>query len=216
WRKEGVAGSAVALLLAEICLVGFLLDVPKPWLTGLPEAAPDNWHRGVSAFIDGALRLLVPQPQGELQEVRQWRQLRWYLSVTWLPLLLGLACLTLQDLDERWGFLPGLAAAVLVVGAFVWLFQQLNAAHINDRLLSFASRLPPPLIIVSMLGTVFVGLLLLAGFVPHMRLPVLVLLGVWTAVTRSEEHTSELQSPDHLVCRLLLETTKITHTLDHI
>src|SRR3990170_4849530 len=26
-----------------------------------------------------------------------------------------------------------------------------------------------------------------------------------SAVTRSEEHTSELQSPDHLVCRLLLE-----------
>src|SRR5258708_8128635 len=25
------------------------------------------------------------------------------------------------------------------------------------------------------------------------------------AQTRSEEHTSELQSPDHLVCRLLLE-----------
>src|SRR5258708_30816576 len=28
--------------------------------------------------------------------------------------------------------------------------------------------------------------------------------------TRSEEHTSELQSPDHLVCRLLLENTKHT------
>src|SRR5207244_12368460 len=28
--------------------------------------------------------------------------------------------------------------------------------------------------------------------------------------TRSEEHTSELQSPDHLVCRLLLEKKKIT------
>src|SRR5438552_10780329 len=27
----------------------------------------------------------------------------------------------------------------------------------------------------------------------------------WTAGPRSEEHTSELQSPDHLVCRLLLE-----------
>src|SRR5438552_14807148 len=26
---------------------------------------------------------------------------------------------------------------------------------------------------------------------------------------RSEEHTSELQSPDHLVCRLLLEKKKI-------
>src|SRR5258708_10643020 len=29
-------------------------------------------------------------------------------------------------------------------------------------------------------------------------------LSVW----RSEEHTSELQSPDHLVCRLLLEKKK--------
>src|SRR5258708_18262543 len=30
---------------------------------------------------------------------------------------------------------------------------------------------------------------------------------------RSEEHTSELQSPDHLVCRLLLEKKK--HTTEH-
>src|SRR5258708_3775975 len=29
---------------------------------------------------------------------------------------------------------------------------------------------------------------------------------------RSEEHTSELQSPDHLVCRLLLEKKKNTET----
>src|SRR5258708_20196166 len=29
---------------------------------------------------------------------------------------------------------------------------------------------------------------------------------------RSEEHTSELQSPDHLVCRLLLAKKKQTHT----
>src|SRR5258708_20507430 len=32
---------------------------------------------------------------------------------------------------------------------------------------------------------------------------------------RSEEHTSELQSPDHLVCRLLLEKKKNTHDKDH-
>src|SRR5258708_29655154 len=33
------------------------------------------------------------------------------------------------------------------------------------------------------------------------------------AFWRSEEHTSELQSPDHLVCRLLLEKKKkMTHT----
>src|SRR5438552_14900755 len=30
---------------------------------------------------------------------------------------------------------------------------------------------------------------------------------------RSEEHTSELQSPDHLVCRLLLEKKKIQLTV---
>src|SRR5438552_13088794 len=29
------------------------------------------------------------------------------------------------------------------------------------------------------------------------------------SVNRSEEHTSELQSPDHIVCRLLLEKKKI-------
>src|SRR5258708_23674233 len=30
----------------------------------------------------------------------------------------------------------------------------------------------------------------------------------WCLDSRSEEHTSELQSPDHLVCRLLLEKKK--------
>src|SRR5947208_10236948 len=33
---------------------------------------------------------------------------------------------------------------------------------------------------------------------------------VGDVVKRSEEHTSELQSPDHLVCRLLLEKKKKT------
>src|SRR5207244_11390431 len=32
---------------------------------------------------------------------------------------------------------------------------------------------------------------------------------------RSEEHTSELQSPDHLVCRLLLEKKKYQTTTAH-
>src|SRR5258708_11047502 len=31
-----------------------------------------------------------------------------------------------------------------------------------------------------------------------------------TLPVRSEEHTSELQSPDHLVCRLLLQKNKYT------
>src|SRR5258708_9538784 len=32
--------------------------------------------------------------------------------------------------------------------------------------------------------------------------------GIHLGALRSEEHTSELQSPDHLVCRLLLEKKK--------
>src|SRR5436189_3838796 len=35
------------------------------------------------------------------------------------------------------------------------------------------------------------------------------------SVTRSEEHTSELQSPMYLVCRLLLEKKKYTTTAPH-
>src|SRR5258708_23752079 len=35
------------------------------------------------------------------------------------------------------------------------------------------------------------------------------------AGNRSEEHTSELQSPDHLVCRLLLEKKKKNDTACH-
>src|SRR5258708_22190871 len=35
-------------------------------------------------------------------------------------------------------------------------------------------------------------------------------------LSRSEEHTSELQSPDHLVCRLLLEKKKKYFTTMHV
>src|SRR3712207_8678884 len=42
--------------------------------------------------------------------------------------------------------------------------------------------------------------------IPHLLAPV---------VTRSEEHTSELQSRQYLVCRLLLEKKKTTLSLRH-
>src|SRR3990170_8559102 len=54
----------------------------------------------------------------------------------------------------------------------------------------------------------------------HDALPISLSVSVWMGATviespvctpmRSEEHTSELQSPDHLVCRLLLEKNKNT------
>src|SRR5947208_7703953 len=58
---------------------------------------------------------------------------------------------------------------------------------------------------------------------PKPTTPTVCALELWTVIplppmcvrqpperTRSEEHTSELQSPDHLVCRLLLEKKKQT------
>src|SRR5256885_3065746 len=37
----------------------------------------------------------------------------------------------------------------------------------------------------------------------------------WPSLNRSEEHTSELQSPCNLVCRLLLEKKKIKFHKEH-
>src|SRR5438552_7217972 len=34
-----------------------------------------------------------------------------------------------------------------------------------------------------------------------------------SSISRSEEHTSELQSPDHLACRLLLEKKNLVHVI---
>src|SRR3712207_8256421 len=46
------------------------------------------------------------------------------------------------------------------------------------------------------------------------RDPLILVLGTWCA--RSEEHTSELQSRQYLVCRLLLEKKKKKHSIRHI
>src|SRR5207244_13317462 len=52
-------------------------------------------------------------------------------------------------------------------------------------------------------------LLMLAVYRRLLQLDQAVRSGAWRTdePERSEEHTSELQSPDHLVCRLLLEKT---------
>src|SRR5258708_27543173 len=51
------------------------------------------------------------------------------------------------------------------------------------------------------LSFAFSALFTRIGWMPHGGLA----LANSLATSRSEEHTSELQSPDHLVCRLLLE-----------
>src|SRR5258708_8162764 len=44
----------------------------------------------------------------------------------------------------------------------------------------------------------------------------LALVGLADKRQRSEEHTSELQSPDHLVCRLLLEKKKMKDRISNL
>src|SRR5256885_4151805 len=59
-------------------------------------------------------------------------------------------------------------------------------------------------------GAYHVGVLAgLAERLPGLEFPILSGMSVGAINTRSEEHTSELQSPCNLVCRLLLEKKKI-------
>src|SRR5690625_5400717 len=69
----------------------------------------------------------------------------------------------------------------LAVGLMVSLFQAITS--IQEMTLSYIPKM------------VAVGIILL-------------LFAPWLIQMRSEEHTSELQSRGHLVCRLLLETKK--------
>jgi hypothetical protein len=180
--KQAVAGFSVALLFAEICLVGFLLDAPKPWLQGVPEVAPEGWRRTLSGLLEGLMRLLVPNPAASPFHIQQWRQLRWYLTVTWLPLLVVLLVLVLLDPRERWSFLPGMAAALIAVAVFVWVFQQLNAARAQEALQGIIAKLPPPWIMVVLLLLTFVALLVLTWLTPASRPVVVLLLGLWVGV----------------------------------
>src|SRR5258708_10034032 len=76
--------------------------------------------------------------------------------------------------------------AIVAAGPGQFLDGVIREVHNSDRMRATAAIVPP-----------------LAGFPPCgcERLRDLVVC----QTTRSEEHTSELQSPDHLVCRLLLE-----------
>src|SRR5258708_25224777 len=80
---------------------------------------------------------------------------------------------------------------------YTTLFRSMPApwSHWSDRRCGSGHDFLPSLAFLAWLE----GLALAQGPLPEGR------NGYGVADLRSEEHTSELQSPDHLVCRLLLE-----------
>ena len=130
----------------------------------------------------GIARLLVPEPSADPEDVRQWRQLRWYLSVSWLPLLAVLVGLVLAAPKERWGFLPGLAASLVAVALFVWLFQHWDTARAQLQLQQLMAKLPRPFFVVVLLLVVLAVLLAAAALVPATRPVVVLLLSLWAGL----------------------------------
>src|SRR5256885_11908110 len=93
--------------------------------------------------------------------------------------------------------------------------RQTAAAHSRGRL-SATLALTCGFLLVEVVGALWSGSLALLADAGHMLADAgglaLALFAIWIAArpptpakTRSEEHTSELQSPCNLVCRLLLE-----------
>src|SRR5690348_129876 len=104
---------------------------------------------------------------------------------------------------------------------FNLVFGRVNHGYVNwSRLAIRKAVLSFALLAVLAVGAGFFGSRLPSGFLPEedqgyvflaLQLPDAASLERTDKVCRSEEHTSELQSPVHLVCRLLLEKKKKTN-----
>jgi cytochrome bd-type quinol oxidase subunit 2 len=121
-------GLAVALLLAQLCFVAYLRDLELPWLGMSAAEGPAEAIKapaGEKAAGESTDNVATHQPY--------WRNLRWYLGITWAPLLLVLCLAALQDLERRWPLLLGVGVAVLLVlgvGLVLVIFYPGNVAAI--------------------------------------------------------------------------------------
>src|SRR5690348_12320314 len=118
-------------------------------------------------------------------------------------------------------------------GPLTWFFDKFNRVfgtatrgYVNwSRLAIRKAVLSFGLLAVLAVGAGFFGSRLPSGFMPEedqgyvflaLQLPDAASLERTDKVCRSEEHTSELQSPVHLVCRLLLEKKKKTNNKKYV
>src|SRR2546422_11057283 len=137
--------------------------------------------------------------------------------------LIGLSLLALTTVafglaDSVWTldlarFLQGISSAFSWTGALSWLVAAAPAGRRGQLIGSAFGAAIAGALFGPVLGAVasFTGTGPAFGAVAGLAL---VLAGAAAATPRSEEHTSELQSRLHLVCRLLLEKKK-TKTLTH-
>src|SRR5438552_12646188 len=108
----------------------------------------------------------------------------------------------------------------LILGALITTVFTAANIYLGLKVgLTFASSIPAAVISMAILSAVKDSSILqnnivqtVASAAGTLSAIIFVLPGL---VIRSEEHTSELQSPDHLVCRLLLEKKKRSST-EHV
>src|SRR3989442_11616056 len=101
-----------------------------------------------------------------------------------------------EDGRSRWGFLGSLGGAVL--GGLTWV--GVAGVTLHDGLVVSSA-------VLAAVGLWSVAAAAYARF-PTRALGLLGAVILAVVLIRSEEHTSELQSRPHLVCRLLLEKKK--------
>src|SRR3712207_239730 len=135
----------------------------------------------------------MSQPRGQI--FKEWFRLArpFSLTASAVPVLFGTA-LALADGAFAWGPFLAMFLASLLIQAATNMF---NEFYDERRGLDTATA-------VGIAGTIVRGRM-------HARAVLIGALFCYTVVLfRSEEHTSELQSRQYLVCRLLLEKKKIT------
>src|SRR3954449_8513083 len=103
-----------------------------------------------------------------------------------------------------------ISVVVLALAAGAWIWGPLSDRYGRKRSIVLASALLVPPTIAAALAPTF-GLLLAFRALQGLCMPGLLTAGV--PYIRSEEHTSELQSHSHLVCRLLLEKQNNVHCM---
>src|SRR3989449_702413 len=208
-RLPGYLPMCLAILLPTVGLYG---------LMGLLPEMPAEFLKGVSVLaLFGAL-------YGSLKALVQFRvsHLLAYAGLAFFSILWWYLAVTGTSTPQAAVYTC--AVALVIGGLFLaWHRVQVRYGDLDlNQIGGLARPMPRFAILLSLLVMAAVGLPpfgLFSGYMAILLHPsiviswdLMVILLTWLA--RSEEHTSELQSRLHLVCRLLLEKKK-THTEIH-